>query len=175
LTGYPDHPHAVSARLNADIGNFLRRGFLRLASILARKGPIPIGRSTWWADVKKRLTVFDLLVARCYPANINLRDKLDIALDRVSIKLFDPEGEGIAPVAIPRIISLKEKETARRGEILELAPDVIKRNWDYAVDALEQALELMTTRYGCLGERSDGCNHIVGQVHTYWRSSKNTR
>jgi hypothetical protein len=48
---------------------------------------------------------------------------------------------------------LKEKETARRGEILELAPEVIKRNWDYAVDALEQALELMTTRYGCLGER----------------------
>jgi hypothetical protein len=84
---------------------------------------------------------------------MNLRDKLDLALDRVSIKLFDPEGEGIAPVAIPRIISLKEKETARRGEILELSPDVIKRNWDYAVEALEQALELMTTRCGCLGER----------------------
>jgi hypothetical protein len=101
----------------------------------------------------KRLTVFDLLVARCYPYEMNLRDKLDAALDKVFIKRFDPDGEGITPIAIPRIIALKAKETARRGEILELLPDVIKKHWDYAVDALEQALELMTTRYGCFGER----------------------
>lgn len=101
----------------------------------------------------KRLTVFDLLVARCYPYNMNLREKLDVAVGRVSIKFFDPDGEGVAPVAVPRIISLKEKETARRGEILDLSPDIIEKHWDYAVDALEQALDLMTTRYGCFGER----------------------
>jgi predicted DNA-binding transcriptional regulator AlpA len=27
-------------------------GFLRLSSILAPSGPIPVGRSTWWAGVK---------------------------------------------------------------------------------------------------------------------------
>lgn len=27
-------------------------GFVRLASILAPTGPIPVGRSTWWAGVK---------------------------------------------------------------------------------------------------------------------------
>lgn len=27
-------------------------GFLRLSSILAPVGPIPVGRSTWWAGVK---------------------------------------------------------------------------------------------------------------------------
>ena len=27
-------------------------GFLRLSAILAPNGPIPIGRSTWWAGVK---------------------------------------------------------------------------------------------------------------------------
>ena len=27
-------------------------GFVRLSSILAPQGPIPIGRSTWWAGVK---------------------------------------------------------------------------------------------------------------------------
>jgi prophage regulatory protein len=27
-------------------------GFVRLASILAPLGPIPVGRSTWWAGVK---------------------------------------------------------------------------------------------------------------------------
>ena len=27
-------------------------GFIRLSSILAPKGPIPVARSTWWAGVK---------------------------------------------------------------------------------------------------------------------------
>jgi hypothetical protein len=101
----------------------------------------------------KRLTVFDLLVARCFPDRMNLREMLEDALDRVSIKLFDPVGEGIAPIAIPRIIALKEKETARRAEILEMPPEVIRKHWSYAVDALEQALELMAERYGCFGAR----------------------
>lgn len=101
----------------------------------------------------KRLTVFDLLVARCFPHEMNLREMLEAALDRVSIKLFDPEGESIAPTALPRIIALKERETARRGDILELPPAAIKKHWPYAVDALEQALEILTDRYGCFGER----------------------
>jgi prophage regulatory protein len=29
-----------------------RAGFVRLKSILAPQGPIPVGRSTWWAGVK---------------------------------------------------------------------------------------------------------------------------
>jgi predicted DNA-binding transcriptional regulator AlpA len=29
-----------------------RAGFVRLASVLAPHGPIPVGRSTWWAGVK---------------------------------------------------------------------------------------------------------------------------
>ena len=32
--------------------HFPPSGFVRLASILAPKGPIPVGRSTWWAGVK---------------------------------------------------------------------------------------------------------------------------
>jgi predicted DNA-binding transcriptional regulator AlpA len=37
-----------SARLDA----FPQTGFVRLTSILAPNGPIPVGRSTWWAGVK---------------------------------------------------------------------------------------------------------------------------
>jgi prophage regulatory protein len=29
-----------------------RSGFVRLSSILAPSGPIPVGRSTWWQGVK---------------------------------------------------------------------------------------------------------------------------
>ena len=32
--------------------DFPRTGFVRLTSILAPHGPIPVGRSTWWAGVK---------------------------------------------------------------------------------------------------------------------------
>jgi prophage regulatory protein len=43
----------VSARLNADSHHFPQTGFVRLSSILAPTGPIPVGRSTWWAGVKE--------------------------------------------------------------------------------------------------------------------------
>jgi hypothetical protein len=93
----------------------------------------------------KRLTVFDLLVARCFPHSMNLRDMLEAALERQSIKRFDPSGEGIAPTSIPRIIALKDKETAKRADILDLPPATIRNYWNYAVDALERALNLMIT------------------------------
>ena len=32
---------------------FPRAGFVRLASILAPKGPLPVSKSTWWAGVKQ--------------------------------------------------------------------------------------------------------------------------
>ncbi|WAP69947.1 helix-turn-helix transcriptional regulator [Jiella pelagia] len=35
-----------------DIIDLPRTGFLRLRSILAPAGPIPVSKSTWWAGVK---------------------------------------------------------------------------------------------------------------------------
>ena len=101
----------------------------------------------------KRLTVFDLLVARCFPQGMNLRDMLEAALDHASIRRFDATGEGLASTALPRIIALKDKESARRADLLELDPATVKKYWPYAVDALEQALELLSRRYGCCGEQ----------------------
>jgi prophage regulatory protein len=39
-------PHAPS------VHQFPQSGFVRLPSILAPNGPIPVSRSTWWAGVK---------------------------------------------------------------------------------------------------------------------------
>jgi predicted DNA-binding transcriptional regulator AlpA len=33
-------------------GPFQQVGFVRLATILAPRGPIPVSKSTWWAGVK---------------------------------------------------------------------------------------------------------------------------
>jgi predicted DNA-binding transcriptional regulator AlpA len=32
--------------------HFPQEGFVRLKSIIAPRGPIPVGKSTWWAGVK---------------------------------------------------------------------------------------------------------------------------
>jgi prophage regulatory protein len=42
-------PNSIAER-NKDV--LPSSGFVRLSSILAPQGPIPIGRSTWWAGVK---------------------------------------------------------------------------------------------------------------------------
>ena len=36
----------------ADNYSLPETGFVRLSSILAPKGPIPVGRSTWWAGIR---------------------------------------------------------------------------------------------------------------------------
>ena len=43
---------AASENTERIIRHFPPTGFVRLASILAPQGPIPVGRSTWWAGVK---------------------------------------------------------------------------------------------------------------------------
>ena len=35
-----------------NVDTFPATGFLRLPSVLAPKGPIPVSKSTWWAGVK---------------------------------------------------------------------------------------------------------------------------
>lgn len=36
----------------SDFDNLPATGFVRLSGIIAPRGPIPVGRSTWWAGVK---------------------------------------------------------------------------------------------------------------------------
>jgi prophage regulatory protein len=43
----------ASERPSYEFQNLPQTGFLRLSAILAPNGPIPVGRSTWWAGVKE--------------------------------------------------------------------------------------------------------------------------
>ena len=43
-------------------------GFLRLSSVLAPRGPIPVSKSTWWAGVK----------ARRYPQPVKLGPRITV-------------------------------------------------------------------------------------------------
>ena len=46
------HNSNVDSALEQINDSLPRAGLVRLASILAPEGPIPVGRSTWWAGVK---------------------------------------------------------------------------------------------------------------------------
>jgi prophage regulatory protein len=46
----PEKKSAAAA--NVARVDFPRTGFVRLQSILAPGGPIPVGRTTWWAGIK---------------------------------------------------------------------------------------------------------------------------
>lgn len=104
----------------------------------------------------KRLTVFDLLVARCAPPphTIKLREWLQAAAERPVISKFDGEGaEDLCTTVLPRIIALHTKRTAKRGDLLDLKPEMIRDHWSFAVSALEQAVFALSDRFGCLGSR----------------------
>jgi hypothetical protein len=122
-----------------------------------RKGASPDVICTVFETINttgKRLTVFDLLVARCYKAKVSLRDLLNEALlAKQLIRQFDPDGENLCNVALPRIISLLSKGSCKRGDLLDLDANEIRTYWDQAVDALELALQVLVQRFGAFSLR----------------------
>lgn len=98
-----------------------------------------------------KLTVFDLLVAKCFKGGVNLRELLDYAVEkRKWISRFDPAGKEIAAVHLPRILGQLIKKECKKGVLLGLNSSDISKNWHVAVEGLERALEALHTRYGAV-------------------------
>jgi hypothetical protein len=98
-----------------------------------------------------KLTVFDLLVAKCFKQDIRLRDKLDDAVTRYdNIAFFDASGNSIAAIQLPRIIGLLHNGQCKKGDLLKLPVDAIRQNWDTAVSALDRMLGIMRSDFGCV-------------------------
>ena len=96
-----------------------------------------------------KLTVFDLLVAKCFKSKIYLRDMLDKAiLSNEWISHFDPEGKQIAVVQLPRILGQLITKECKKGVILSLDATDIANYWQKAVYGLNKALETLYKRYG---------------------------
>lgn len=98
-----------------------------------------------------KLTVFDLLVAKCFKGGVNLRELLEDAVEnRKWISRFDPTGKEIATIQLPRILGQLIKKECKKGVLLALEASDIDRNWFTAVEGLERALEALHTRFGAL-------------------------
>lgn len=91
-----------------------------------------------------RLNAFDLLVAKLYPSNFNLREEWDNALQSSSaLTKFDPDGlEIIKLVAL--LVRSREgprySKGVRQGDVLALDPTLISKYWHEAVGLYAQAL-----------------------------------
>lgn len=90
-----------------------------------------------------RLSTFDLLVARAYTDEWNLRDRWDSAradTDLIELYLGD---DGLPLV---QAMSLRStRRDIRRPALLALDESEIRQGWDGAVDAMESALEFVAS------------------------------
>ncbi len=85
----------------------------------------------------RRLNTFDLLVARSYSKDWNLRDKWAEAVrDSAAIEEFQKD-DGLPAL---QLISLHDREDVRQPALLKIPPARVQDGWQDAVDALEAAL-----------------------------------
>lgn len=104
-----------------------------------------------------RLDAFDLMVAIMYPHNFKLRDRWETAQsDHPILERFK-----IAPIEILRLIALREHlrqkaagkspqtvKGVRQSDVLEVKPNVVKKEWAAAAKAYARALSLVETYWG---------------------------
>jgi hypothetical protein len=104
----------------------------------------------------KKLTVFDLLVARCFPRGIRLKELLHQVCEKYTyLSIFDPTGEDICNLTLPRIIAqmVNSDFSSKRGDVMVLSPDSINDNWNEAAASLDKALDFIYNKTGCVGPR----------------------
>jgi len=86
----------------------------------------------------KPLSIFDLLTAKLYKDNINLRDLLKESKSQYSfLNLIKPE-------SILKVIALIRNEEPKRKNILELKAENFKEDWQTAIVSLDIAYKRIT-------------------------------
>ena len=88
----------------------------------------------------RRLNTFDLLVARAYAPDWNLRDKWEAATQAFQ-RLDSYIGDDGLPVL--QLIALHDRDDVRQPALLELAPARVREAWDPAVSAMDSALGMV--------------------------------
>jgi hypothetical protein len=98
-----------------------------------------------------RLATFDLMVARLYPRDFDLRMKWTEAEEKhASFGRFDVDG-----MEILRLIALRQYlqgsklvKGIRQGDVLQLPASEVKEHWDWAVEAYAAVLDFVRSRCG---------------------------
>ena len=104
------------------------------------------------------LGTFDLMVAKLYPRDFNLREKWEEAKLEASPSFDEMDGlEVLQVIALREHLALREHPAGvkrvrgiRQSDVLGLDPGAVERDWDRAVAALERAVEFMKKYCGAI-------------------------
>jgi len=105
----------------------------------------------------ERLATFDLMVARLYPHEFDLRAEWKAALDENrALERFEVKGMEILRLIALRAILCEIREGAtprqvkgiRQGDVLGIGPDIVKRDWGNAVEAYVKVLSFVESKCG---------------------------
>lgn len=101
-----------------------------------------------------KLTIFDLLNAKCYPKNFLLRSELEKAFNDNPIFLdYDQNKDDLIGLSLIKFIALLSKKSCKRADILNLDIDFLKDNWNKAIEKIKNALEYIRKNYGVYGNK----------------------
>jgi len=107
-----------------------------------------------------KLGTFDLMVAKLYPHNFKLREEWEQV--ETSFPVF--KQFGVSGVDLLKLIALREylRQSAsddpvrvkgiREGDVLQLAPSVVKEEWYAAIDGLQKAIDFLRDHCGVVRE-----------------------
>lgn len=117
------------------------------------------------------LSVFELLTARFWPQNVNLRDLWQAAQDQYDIiDEFD-----IDPYAILQAVTLRASSSAQRSEVLLLESASIEQYWDEVVRGFAGALGLLKNECGVLTTKLLPYGMVLVPLAAVWHRVEETK
>jgi hypothetical protein len=118
-----------------------------------------------------RLGPFELLTARFFPADVNLRTLWQEAQDRYAIlSEYDVSASQVLQAA-----SLRARSSAQRSDVLKLEAADITEHWDGVVRGIAGALELIKGECGALASRLLPYSMVVVPMAAVWNLIENAK
>lgn len=125
----------------------------RVPAVRIEKGMPPAAVARIFERVNKtgqRLGVFDLMVAKSFTPQFNLRTEWERAKEKFPRLALAYGENGTIPL---QVIALRIGDDVRSSAVLQLTAAAIHDNWDRATEALDSALHFASSRLGVV--RSD--------------------
>jgi hypothetical protein len=114
-----------------------------------------------------RLTVFELLAARFYAQDLNLRDFWQETLDRYGLI-----GEyRIDPYYVLQSIALQKSGSTKRGDVLRLDRGDIEQHWDNVCLGYEESLRMLREECGVLTPKWMPYQYLLVAMGACWNEA----
>lgn len=113
------------------------------------------------------LTVFELLTARYAARGLDLRARWDEAQKRLPL-LAEYE---VDPYYILQSMSLRERNSTRRGDVLKLSVDDIEKHWSAVTEGYQAALAMLRSECGVVTEKWLPYAYELVAMSATWREA----